>query len=172
MQRNVTFVEKNYSYLLPWHDQWLDFCFFPSKSPHSKRISGFVCIVNQLNCPIKESRLSVSLIKRFLAFFPSNFKELMESTSVLWEITMLLSPFSRSKPMYWKAFLFTEPISKILCYGLITVSTKTCDLLHKKSSTCVTRIPCRVPLYWYINKPGSYFETLTFNFRSSSFTIV
>ena len=57
----------------------------------------------------------------------------------------------RYKPRYRKAYLFTETISKILCNGLITFSTKTCGTPHKKLSTCVTRSPCRVPLYWYIH---------------------
>ena len=127
----------------------VEFLIFPSKSQHSKRISGLVSVANQLNCPIKARRLgiSVSLSKSLLSFFPSNFKDSTESISLLWEITKLLSPSLRSKPGYQKAFLFTEPISKILCNGLITFSTRTCDPPHKKSSTFVTRSPCRVPLY-------------------------
>ena len=41
-----------------------------------------VCVANQLNCPIKARRLciSVSLSKSFLSFFPSNFKDSVEST--------------------------------------------------------------------------------------------
>ena len=34
---------------------------FPSKLQHSKRISGFVCENNQLNCPIKALRLCISV---------------------------------------------------------------------------------------------------------------
>ena len=58
------------------------FSIFPSKLQHSKRISGLVCVANQLNCPIKAQRLCipVSSSKSFLSFFPTNFKDYMEST--------------------------------------------------------------------------------------------
>ena len=55
---------------------------FLSKSLPLKRISGSVCVANQLNCPIKVPRLciSVSLSTSFLSSFQSNFKDSMGST--------------------------------------------------------------------------------------------
>ena len=55
---------------------------FPSKSQHSKRMSGLAFVANQLNCPIKAWRLCISvwLSKSYLSLFPSNIKDSMEST--------------------------------------------------------------------------------------------